>query len=204
MQCLKTRDLEPGDVLLKASDGSFLSRAISLGQGLRGQLNPQIVHAGVMFESPYIIEAQGSGISANDLRIQNLKYGYLVYRPVRANVGRGAGTCAKMMFDIQTRNKNLKYNLMGAIGSLLGGPGHAMTAADMDNLLDRILAGKGHPFFCSQFVVYVYQFVAEQNGVRATQVFNLDDAKVSPSLLANKLQGSGFFKEAGYMLPDQR
>ena len=204
MQQLKTRDLSPGDVMLKASDGSVLSKAISLGQSLRGQLNPQIVHAGVMFDNTYMIEAQGSGVSANDLRVQNLKYGYLVYRPVRSNLGQGAGTCAKLMFDIQMRNKNMKYNLLGAIGSLLGGPGRAATAADMDSLLDRILAGKGHPFFCSQFVVYVYQFVAEQNGVPAAQVFNLNDAKVSPSLLAKKLHGSAFFREAGYMMPKQR
>lgn len=204
MQQLKTRDLKPGDLMLKASDGSILSKVISFGQNLVGQLNPQIVHAGVMFDNTYIIEAQGSGVSANDLRVQNLKYGYLVYRPARTNFGQGAGTCAKVMFDIQMRNKNLKYNLIGAIGSIFGGHGRATTPADMDSLLDRILAGKGHPFFCSQFVVYVYQFVAEQNGVPAAQLFNLNDARVSPSVLARKLQGSPFFKEAGYMMPNQR
>ena len=204
MQQLRTRDLKPGDLMLKASDGSFLAKAISLGQNLVGQLNPKIVHAGVMFDNTYIIEAQGSGIAANDLRIQNKHYGYLVHRPVRSNFGQGAGTCAKIMFDIQMRNKNLKYNLIGAIGSLFGGSGKATTPADMDSLLDRILAGKGHPFFCSQFVVYVYQFVAEQNGVHASQLFNLNDAKVSPSVLASKLHGSSFFTEAGYMMPDER
>jgi hypothetical protein len=204
MQQMKTCDLSPGDVMLKASDGSILSKVISLGQNLRGQLNSQVVHAGVMFDGTYIIEAQGNGVSANDLRVQNRKYGYLVYRPVRPNFSQGAGTCAKIMFDIQMRNKNLKYNLVGAVGSLFGGPGNARTAADMDGLLDRILAGKGHPFFCSQFVVYVYQFVAEQNGIPARQLFNLNDAKVSPAVLARKLQGSPFFKEVGYMMPNQR
>jgi len=204
MKQLKTRDLQPGDVMLKASDGSILSKAISLGQNLRGQLNPQIVHAGVMFDNTYIIEAQGSGVSANDMRVQNAHYGYMVYRPTRSNFGRGAGTCAKIMFDIQTRNKNLQYNLRGAIGSLFGRSGNAMTAAGMDSLLDRILAGKGHPFFCSQFVVYVYQFVAEQNGVPASLLFSMNDAKVSPSVLASKLQGSSYFEEAGYMMPNER
>jgi len=204
MKQLKTRDLLPGDVMLKASDGSIFSKTISLGQNLRGQLNPQVVHAGVMFDGTYIIEAQASGISANDLRVQNKPYGYLVYRPVRSNIGQGAGTCAKLMFDIQMRNKNLKYNLFGAIGSLLGGPGRAASAADMNNLIDRILAGKGHPFFCSQFVVYVYQFVAEQNGMPGAQWFNLSDAKVSPSVLASKLQGNPYFSEVGYMMPNER
>jgi hypothetical protein len=109
-----------------------------------------------------------------------------------------------MMFDIQKRNRNLKYDLVGAIGSLLGGQGKAKTAADMDGLLDRILAGKGHPFFCSQFVVYVYQFVAEQNGIAARSVFSVNDAKVSPSELASKLHGSAFFAEVGYLMPGQR
>ena len=204
MNQLKTRDLRPGDLLLKASDGSLISRAISFGQNICGQLNPHVVHAGVLFDNTYVIEAQGSGISANDLRVQNLKYGYLVYRPTRQNVGQGAGTCAKLMFDIQSRNKNLAYNLAGAVGSLFGGPGKAMTAGDMDSLLDRILAGKGHPFFCSQFVVYVYQFVAEQNGIPASNVFSLNDGKISPSELASKLQASGFFQEAGYLLPGDR
>lgn len=204
MKQLRTRDLRPGDVLLKISDGSLVSRAISLGQNLRGQLNPRVVHAGVLFDNNYIIEAQGSGISANDLRVQNLQYGYLAYRPGQQKLGEGAGTCAKLMFDIQGRNKNLKYDLFGALGSLIGGQGQAKTAAAMDDLLDRILAGKGQPFFCSQFVVYVYQFVAEQCGIAATTIFGFSDAKVSPSLLASKLQGHRFFTEAGYLMPKER
>jgi hypothetical protein len=190
--------------MLKASDGSLISRAISLGQNVSGQLNPLVVHAGVLFDNNYVIEAQGGGVSANDLRVQNVSYGYLVYRPTRQNLGRGAGTCAKIMFDIQTRNRNLKYDLAGAVGSLFGGQGQAKTASDMDTLLDRILSGKGHPFFCSQFVVYVYQFVAEQNGIPARNVFNVNDGKMSPSELATRLQASTFFTEAGYVLPGQR
>jgi hypothetical protein len=204
MKQLATRDLCPGDLLLKVSDGSLISRAISLGQRLRGQLNPQIVHAGVMFDRHYIIEAQGSGISANDLRVHNARYGYLVFRPRQRNLGDGAGTCAKMMFDIQGRNRNLKYDLAGAVGSLLGAPGKAKSAASMDELLDRILAGKGQPFFCSQLVVYVCQFVAEQNGIAAAALFDVSDAKVSPSALASKLARSPHFAEAGYLLPNAR
>ena len=204
MQQLTTKTLRPGDVLLKVSDGSIISKAISLGQSLRGQVNPRVVHAGVMFDNNYVIEAQGGGISANDLRVQNLKYGYIVYRPKRLNLGDGAGTCAKLMFDIQSRNKNLSYDLRGAVLSLVGKPGKAKTATSMDGLLDRILEGKGQPFFCSQFVVYVYQFVAEQNGMPGMSLFNLNDAKASPSLLASKLQASVHFAEAGYLIANER
>jgi hypothetical protein len=74
----------------------------------------------------------------------------------------------------------------------------------MDSLLDRILAGKAHPFFCSQFVVYVYQFVAEQNGVAAGKLFNLSDAKVPPTTLAGMLAGHSLFHEIGYVMPNAR
>ncbi|MGH9859635.1 MAG: hypothetical protein ACRD5F_06390 [Candidatus Acidiferrales bacterium] len=74
----------------------------------------------------------------------------------------------------------------------------------MDELLDRILAGKDHPFFCSQFVVYVYQFVAEQCGLPGASLFNMADAKVAPSRLYTHLKGHAMFREAGYLLPKER
>ena len=39
------------------------------------------------------------------------------------------------------------------------------------SLLDRILAGRDQPFFCSQFVVYVYQWAAEQSGMSPPAIF---------------------------------
>ena len=58
--------------------------------------------------------------------------------------------------------------------------------------LDRILAGKGHPFFCSQFVVYVYQFVAEQ-----TEVGALLDAAPLPTTAASLAEWVADHPEAG-------
>jgi len=201
---LRCRDLRPGDVLLKVSDGSILSRAIQLGQSAVGGRNPGIVHAGVMFDSTYLIEAQGKGISANDLRIQNRSYGYYAFRCNKIDMARGAGTCAKMMFDIHQSGGQLGYSLIGAIGSLFGGRGEAATRGEMDALLDRILEGRSHRFFCSQFVVYVYQFVAEQCGVAAASLFQVSDAKVHPSALAAKLKRHPLFREAGWLMPSQR
>jgi hypothetical protein len=74
----------------------------------------------------------------------------------------------------------------------------------MDALLTRILEGRQQRFFCSQFVVFVYQFVAEQSGIPAAALFNVNDAKVAPSELAAKLQHHRYFKEVGYMMPNQR
>ena len=74
----------------------------------------------------------------------------------------------------------------------------------MDALLDRILAGRNHQFFCSQFVVFVYQFVAEQCGMAAASMFNFADAKVPPSTLAATLERHPAFAEAGYVLAAER
>lgn len=201
---LRCADLRAGDILLKVSDGSLLSGAIQFGQAFVGGLNSSIVHAGILFDPTFIIEAQGAGISANDLRVQNLAYGYYVFRCSDAHMGAGAGTCAKMMFDIHGNGRNLGYSVLGAIGSLLGSPGRAATRGEMDGLLDRILEGRDQRFFCSQFVVFVYQFVAEQCGVAATTLFASADAKASPSSLATSLNRHRLFAEVGYLMPGQR
>ena len=53
-------------------------------------------------------------------------------------------------------------------------------------------------------MVYVFQFVAEQNGIPAASLFAASDAKTSPSNLATRLQGHAFFTEAGYLAPGER
>ena len=202
---LRCKDLRPGDLLLKFNAGSKTNKMIAFGQSAAGQLNAEVVHAGVMFDQTYIVEASGGGIHASDMRVQNKPFGYLVYRPTSTNVGQGAGTCAKVMFDIHKNRGNLKYSFSGAVGSLFpGGAGGPASRDAMDATLDRILEGRTHRFFCSQFVVYVFQFVAEQNGIPAMSYFAIRDGKVSPSTLASMLQSSGVFKEAGYLMPGER
>jgi hypothetical protein len=201
---LLCRDLEPGDLMLKVSDGSVIGKLIQFGQAARGGANPGIVHAGIMFDRTFIIESQGGGISANDLRLKNRHYGYYVFRCGRADVAAGAGTCAKMMFDIHQRGRNLGYSVSGAVGSLLGKSRGPASRGQMDTLLDRILEGKNHRFFCSQFVVYVFQFVAEQCGTGAATLFPFSDAKVPPSQLAAHLQNHPLFTEAGWLFPNER
>lgn len=207
---LKCRDLAPGDILLKVSDGSLTSHAIGFGQSLVGQRNAQFIHAGLMFDRTYMIEAQAGGISANDLRVPRSKgkgnrgFGYLVFRCTHQNLAAGAGTFAKVMFDVHKSGRNLKYAYAGAVGSLGGPAGRAPGRTAMDEMMDRILAGRSHRFFCSQFVVMVYQFTAEQNGIPAATVFRDADRSVSPSTLAGRLDGNPMFREAGYLMPDER
>jgi hypothetical protein len=111
-----------------------------------------------------------------------------------------------MMFDIHAASGNLKYDLLSAIKSIFGPKGQSLAPRDMDDLLTRILQGKRQKFFCSQFVGYIYQWVAEQIGIRASDVFDLNDAKVSTSELPVRLlmAKSAYFSEIGWMLENER
>ena len=202
MNQLRPRDIRPGDIMLKVYDGSIFSRVISFGQ--MGLDNSKVVHAGIMFDSNYIIEAQASGISANDIRVQNKGVAYLVFRCKYQRMREGAATCAKMLFDIHKRQGSMKYNLIGRVRTRLGGLGAPKSAQAMDMLLDKILRGGQNRLFCSQLVVYIYQFVAQQSGVAAAALFNMSDAMASPAVLATALHGSATFEEAGYMISNER
>jgi hypothetical protein len=211
---LHCRDLQPGDIMLKFTTKgemqnwnfakNITSRVIFSLQTASFKENRQVVHAGVMFDKTYIIEAQKCGISANDLRVQNKDCSYAVYKCNNSNIAQGAGTCAKMMFDINKNPSNrrpMRYNLLGALASLRkSGSGNARTSVSMDDLLTDILAGKSHPFFCSQFVIYVYQFVAVQNGFLPYTIFRGNDAKVPPSTLMDNLITNPQFTRKGFML----
>jgi len=201
---LRCRDLRAGDVLLQLSSGSIAGKAIQWGQKVIVGANWEYVHAGIMFDSTYFIEALWQGIDANDLRIKNKEYGYHVFRCRNLAVASGAGTCAKMMFDIQKQGHTVPYSTSKAIASIFGKPGSPSTPSQMDDLLDAILHGRHHSFFCSQLVVYVYQFVATQCGLAASSLFSVSDAKASPSVLATKMKTSALFSEAGYLKGNER
>lgn len=137
-------------------------------------------------------------------------------------MAQGAANCVKMLFDIHQRRTTqheikigskrfrwktggpLAYSFAGALKSLGGAGGVATTPTEMDDLLTDILAGQAHPFFCSHFVVYVYQFVGVQLGLQASAVFPDAAATVNPSGLAGKLEVSAFFNPVGFMVPDVR
>ena len=95
---LRCRDLQPGDIMLKAKDSEFLSKLIFSAQVVSGGEDPYIVHVGIMFNQSQIIEAQSSGLMINNLRGQNNDYSYVVFRCKRTDVANGAATCAKMLF----------------------------------------------------------------------------------------------------------
>ena len=204
MQQLFCRDLRAGDVLLRMATQSLTHKVIQFGQRLTGQPNAFLAHAAIALDTQFAIEAQKVGVTANHLAMKNRSCGYYVYRCTNSALGLGAATCAKMFFDIAQTGGKMQYDTIGAGKSVFGKAGNAKTAAEMDGLLDALLKGRNHDFFCSQFVVYVYQLAAYQSGLPAQSLFNISDAKVSPSVLASLLQGSTHFQEAGYMMPDAR
>jgi hypothetical protein len=202
---LTTKDLKAGDILVKLSDGTSINTIIRLGQKIFNQPNSLATHAGVMFDNNYIIEADGSGIVGKDLRVQNKKYGYIVFRSKNKNLADGAATFAKILFDVHLKEKNLKYALMKAATSVLKKDRGASSDAQMEKEVDRILKNKTHALFCSQLVVFVYQFVARQNNIPANDVFALNDALVSPSRLGSLLvSNTKYFTEVGYLMPNER
>ena len=200
---LTCRNLAPGDVLLKLNAGSKTNVIIELAQRAVGAEFPEVVHAGVLFDPHYMIEASGGGIHANDLRVQNAAFEYVVYRCSNPSIAAGAGTYAKILLDIHAEHHSVKYNLVGAIKSLVGGKGKATPRAQMDARLDAMLAGQNRPNFCSQFVVAVYQFAAEQNGKAGSTMFDAVDA-VPPSRLLSMLRRTQSFRQVGYLAKNAR
>ncbi len=186
MKQLLCRDLRPGDILLKMATSSLTHKIIQAGQKLGGQPNSFLGHAAIALDTQFCIEAQAAGISGNHLAMNNKDCGYIVYRPKNAALGQGAATAAKLLLDIHQKRGSMKYGALAAAKSIFGKPGRAKSAGDMEALLEKVLAGKGQSFFCSQFVVYVYQWAAEQSGLSAQSVFGLSDAKASPSMRRTK------------------
>jgi hypothetical protein len=200
---LTCKQLEPGDLLLKLNAGSKVNVIIEAMQSLTGAEFPSVVHAGVLFDPHYIIEASGVGIHANDLRVTNAGLEYIVYRCTTRSIAAGAGTYAKILLDIHAEHHSVQYNLLGAVKSLFSGAGKASTRSEMDARLDAMLAGKNRPNFCSQFVVAVFQFAAEQNGRGASTVFEAFDA-VPPSRLLSMLRRTQSFRQVGYLAANAR
>jgi hypothetical protein len=200
---MKCRDLQSGDIMVQQSLGNVPGKLIAFGQFMTGHANTEMIHAGIMFDSSFIVEALGGGILASDLRVQNVKCGYHVYRSRKPDLGTIAGNLAKLLFDLHGTNKNLSYSISGAVKSI-GSARPAKSTGDLDGVLDQIFEGKSSPFFCSQFVVVTYQAAGGQIGMSPKTVLPLDDARVSPARLASMLDASPNFDLVGFVLPNQR
>jgi hypothetical protein len=202
---LRAADLAPGDVLLQYKQDKWSNvagKAIAFGQAMAGDANSELVHAGVMFDKSYMIEALSSGITGSDVRIQNKAYAYRVFRPRNAKLGQTEGNVVKFLFDHHQSHGSMPYAWAGAVASL-GAP-KPMSATNVDRMMDDIFQLKPTAFFCSQFVVMSYQLAAAQMGLSPKSVFPLDDSRMPPSRLAMACEASSAFDGIGYMEPNVR
>ena len=210
-------DLAPGDIMLRlrlpGGDNTVFTHAIATAQRLFGGSNPNVTHAGVMCDKTDMIESLSGGLTSNDIRVQNRKTPYAVFRCNRTNIARGAGTAAKMLWEIHRKGNKTRmgrgvftYNWLGApLVFFNTGFGRAKTAEQFDDLLDKVLSGRRNsPFICSQFVAFVYQLVAVQNRLPGDTFIKGRDAKVTPSYLAAALHRSLHFDLVGYMASNTR
>jgi hypothetical protein len=200
---LLCRDLKAGDIMVQASMNNVAGKAISFGQARVGQANSNYVHAGIMYDTTYILEALGSGIASNDIRIGTRACGYSVFRPKNAQLGTIAANFGKLLFDSHGARHKLNYSVLGAIKSL-GSEKSPKTSSEIDKMVDKIFGSSGKAFFCSQFVVVTYQVAGGQIGLPPAAVFSLDDGAVSPARLETMLQSSHMFTHVGDMVPNQR
>jgi hypothetical protein len=203
------RDLQSGDILLQVNTGTVVQQAIRLGQKAMGSGNEELIHAGILFDNRYLIESAGKGIGAADIYLQDKPYAYQVYRASNPALAGGAATCAKIFMDIHARTGGMPYSVKGAVASIFKTSGAALSRDQMEVAFDELISdkrggGKNHPFFCSQFVVFIFQFVAEQNNIAGGKVFPFKDGSVPPGVLASNLKTNPLFREAGYMLANQR
>lgn len=199
---LRCADLAGGDILLQFNQGNVAGKAIAFGQAIVGDKNTEIVHAGVMFDKTFMIEAVGRGISGADLRTGNKALAYRVYRPRNAMLATTESNVVKFLFDHHQSHRSMPYGVRGAIASL--GKARSMSASHVDKMMDDIFALKPTPFYCSQFVVMSYQLAAAQMGLSPKTVFALDDAKMPPSRLASCCEQSAAFEHLGYLSPNER
>ena len=188
--------------MLQFNQGNVAGKLIAFGQAIVGDKNSEIVHAGVMFDKYFMIEALNSGISANDLRVGNTAVSYRVYRPHNAMLGVTESNVVKFLFDHHSAHGSMPYTYVGAVGAI--GKAKTMSSSGVDARLDAIFALKPTAFFCSQFVVMSYQLAAAQMGMTPSSVFALDDAKMPPSRLATCCEQSVAFDYIGYMSPNER
>lgn len=194
---LNITNLRKGDIMMKYHDGSIISQVISFGQSITGYQHANVVHTGILCDQVHIVESQGAGVVINNLLTGNNQYGYKVFRPTNTMLGDGAATGAKMFADIHRRNNNLSYTIATGVKSLFGGNASSATPRTMDELMDRILEGRTSPFFCSHFVVYIYQFAAQQSGLPPSSIFDMSAAKANPARLMDVLIANPQFTYVG-------
>src|ERR1700744_2318712 len=144
---LRCADLAGGDIMLQYNQGNVAGKLIAFGQAMVGDKSSEIVHAGVMFDKSYMIEALMQGISGSDLRVGNKGMAYRVYRPRNRMLATTESNVVKFLFDHHQSHGSMPYSWGGAVGAI--GAARPMSADGVDKMLDDIFKLKPTAFFCS-------------------------------------------------------
>lgn len=195
-------DLRGGDILLQVADPETTDmRRIAQRLTGSGSSHSKIVHAGIMSNNYNIVEA---GLSKRQIWLRPGTW--VVYRAIDPKMAEGAATAATLLRDIHRRHNSIKYpdDLRKLLPCVLLPPSKPKSADEMDDFYERIMKDQNSPMFCSQLVVYIYQWVATQSGIPAEKVFNIKDNRTSPARLAKILEGSSQFTRLGQFSVDYK
>lgn len=197
--------LEPGDVLLKYGDGSFVSKAIAFFT------RSDFSHAALVADTRHeVVEAIGEGISRKDLLTDNFHYEYEVFRCRHVALAEGAANAADLIVEVNdSRDRRAaKYNFGGlakyGFRAATGVSTAVRTDASFEQCLGEMLNGGGKKFYCSQFVVYCYHWVARQLNLNPADVLNTGDRVTSPEKLYQTLRANRHFGHIGRMVREVR
>lgn len=161
-----------------------------------------------MADSKNIVECTEKGLTKRPIDEKSNKWGgYIIYRPMRSEVSQSAGTAAELLSDTHRANGALPYNYVGAAASVLVRSQTPKSAIQMDQIFEQIIKKSKRGTFrmyCSQFVVYLFQWIGTQMGLSSSYYFNVNDERISPAVLAGLLADSSHFEEIVYLIANQR
>jgi len=158
--------LQPGDLLLKQSDGSLTNTVIKVGQTLTGARHRDYVHAAIAVDARHVVEIGGEGIHRNDILTTNAGYTYAVFRCRNQALAAGAAAAAELLLAGVGNDGafDIKYAYQCALSSL--GGGRALHDEDRINkVLDVLVGGGRELFFCSGLAVWCYVVAMEQTAL---------------------------------------
>lgn len=197
-----------GDIMIKYSDGSLVSKVIRFGQ-LFGRGSSKFVHAGIASASTKIIEMDGHGLQEHNLLMENARYNYDVFRCRYPSVAAGAAETARMMlagfqeYQRSASGMRISYSLKGAFRSISKSAG--WDGNDVINgTLESLLSADGSAFFCSGHVVLCYQSSMGQHQIQgimpiqdSRQIFSLKSTCYQPAYLHKALSANNHFTFVG-------
>jgi len=198
-----------GDIILEVSERKEDPR--SLFQRLFRQSYFEVVHAGIMSDCNNLIEA---GLTKCNIRLKlyyhfkraangrGIYSDFIVFRAINSQMAEGAATGAQLLFDIHNAHDSVGYpsNLLKLAPSVMLPRGKPQSIDAMEKIYQKIINSKKSPMFCSQLVVYIYQWVITQMGRQAKEIFNIDANRASPARLASMLAESSRFTNLGILM----